>query len=316
MVLLLLVGVLSGISPFHRAPPATQQQAAPVVAFWGDSLFEGFPRPPFASDGSDSVAGQFDLGYTPGTSYNGGAAGQSAAEIAIRQGGLPLHLQVDGGTIPASGTVIVRAVEVIGWRLDRAWAVEGSIQSVAGVLVRAGATLKFTRSNAGSATRVRSSALFVSKPGQTYRASTQVLLAGRNDIGYSSKAGAPADRTIAATRAMVDSLPVGRRVLVLGTITASWERRGTPGYHEVLRINSSLKSLYPANFWDYRSWLVHDAIYALGIEPTAEDLANMAADTVPPSIMVPGDGLHYSPATAAAAAARLHTELSARHWIS
>jgi hypothetical protein len=97
-------------------------------------------------------------------------------------------------------------------------------------------------------------------------------------------------------------------------MTATYEKKGTPGYDEVLLVNKRLAAQYPYSYWDLKEWTVHKAIYAVGITPTAEDLDNMAADTVPPSIMVKGDPVHYSPATAAALADEIRAQLVSRGW--
>lgn len=286
------------------------------IAFWGDSLLDGYPKPPFSADQSDSLPGRFASLVPGATVHNGGKSGQSADEIAIRQGGLVPLLTVAGGTIPASGAVSVSTDARLGWRLDRG--IDGTTGSLAGVpgrLTRAGAALTFTRTAPGDAVQVAGPAPWESY-GRAYAGGVQIILAGRNDIGYASEAGDVVDRVLSATRAMVESLtPMHPRLLLLGTITATSETAGTNGHTQVTAINAGVREMYPQYFWDYRAWLVKDAIKALGITPTATDLSRIAGDTLPPSIMVPGDGVHYSPATAAAAAARIKTELTNRGWI-
>ena len=289
---------------------------ATQVSFWGDSLFDGWPRGPFNADQSDSLPGVFATQNPGVTVYNGGKQGQSADEIAIRQGGIVPMLTVTGGTIPASGGVTVTTDAVIGWRLDRTIAdTTGTLAGIPGTLTRSGSVLTFTRTTAGTATAVAGAVPWEAS-GRAYAGGVQVILAGRNDVGYTSSAGPVADRVVTATRAMVESLtPTHPRALILGTITATGEIRNSAGWVSVTTINDTLKALYPNLFWDYRAWLVNEAIYALGITPTAGDLANMQNDTLPPSIMVSGDSVHYSPATAAAAAARIKTELTNRGWL-
>jgi hypothetical protein len=313
-VLLALLALLLSSGCSRPAPAPVVDSAPAAVAFWGDSLFEGFPKPPFAADGSDSVPGAF-AAHNPGSKvYNGGISGQLAAEIAVRQGGLPLRLTVAGGVIPPSGDVAVVPADTLGWRLDRYWGDEGTIAGVPGVLERDLTAFRFRRSAPGAAVPVSDPQPFVSGVGAEHRDDVQVLLAGRNDIGYVSPAGDPVSRVVAATRAMVNFLPSGQRALVCGTITAIDEGQGTEGYDAVVSINDQLAAAYPYSYWDMRAWLVHDAIYALKITPTPEDLADMAADTLPPSIMVPGETLHYSPATAAALADEIRVQLTNRGW--
>jgi len=288
------------------------------VSFWGDSLFDGYPVPPYNADQSNSVPGVFATLYPAATVYNFGKQGQSADEIAIRQGGIVPMLTVAGGNIPASGSVTVTSPAVFAWRLDRsADSTTGTLAGVPGTLTfvrTASPDMTFTRTTPGTAVPVAGAVPWESA-GRAYAGGLQVIMAGRNDIGYNSPVGVPSvDRVVTATVAMVESLtPMNRRVLLLGATTSTAEITGSNGYNQVTAINAALKSLYPQFFWDYRAWLVKEAIYELGITPTADDLTAMAGDTLPPSIMT--DPVHYSPATAAKAAARIKLELTNRGWI-
>lgn len=295
---------------------ATTTPVAAKVAFWGDSLTEGFPSPPFAGDHTNSLPGTFATHNPASVVYNGGVSGQAAEEVAVRQGGMTLHLQVVGGVIPASGAVKVITDDILGWRLDRLWWCEGSLGGVVGTVVRSGNRFEFRRDEPGEVVRVQGSVPFVSRDGVSMRDHVQVLFVGRNDIGYASASGDPVTRVMNAYQAMVDYLPAGQRALVLGTTTGTWETRGTGGYNTIISINTALAARYPLSYWDARSWLVHDAIYAIGATPTEQDRINMAADTLPPSIMVPNDTVHYSPATAAALADEIREQLRQRGWIS
>lgn len=314
VVLGVLVALLLLPSCTRAEPGAVSLGAPSDVAFWGDSLTEGWPAPPFATDRSDSMPGVFAARNPTSKVYNGGVAGQSAAEVAIRQGGLTLRLSVKGGRIPRAGEVEVAPIDVLGWRLDRYWSSVGTIAGVDGFLERDRTKFRFTRSGAGDPVPVDGPQTFLPTDGLERREAVQVLFVGRNDIDYDSPAGDAADRVVAATQAMVEFLPNGQRALVCGTTTATTEGRGTDGYREIALINARLAAEYPYSYFDVRGWLVHDAIRALGITPTAEDLANMAADTLPPSIMVADDTVHYSPATAAALAQEIQVQLADRGW--
>lgn len=284
------------------------------VAFWGDSLFNGWPIPPFAANASNSLPGVFATLYSGGSTYNGGKTGQTADEIAIRQGGLVLRVTVVGGSIPASGGVEVTGVGIYGWQTDRTWDCVGVLNGIPGTISRVGTTLTFTRTTAGSATATAGVVDFLSMPGLTYRNNVQVIMPGRNDIGWASPAGDIVDRVVTAGIAMMESIPaLHRRVLLLGPTTSTAEVAGTTGHTQAVEIGEAFSRLYPEQYYDFRSWLVHECIYVLGITPTSGDLSNMANDTVPPSIMT--DAIHYSPATAAAGAAKIKNVLTTKGWI-
>lgn len=312
------------------------------LAAWGDSLTEGWPRPPFASDLHDSWPGVFDASWV-GTVYNGGGSGNSADEIAIRQGGYTLLLSVAGGAIPASGAVALTTTQTYGFRTDRSWACPGYLigddgTKVYGNLTRTGTsassqfdaslarTFSFTRANPGNAVPVTGTTPFRSSPGESNKDAVQVLFAGRNDTGYNVPGTDVTKRMLAAFVAMKERPGAAhKRRLVLGTITNTGEPAGSAGYNLITAFNRQLAAWYPEDWFDLRAYLVTQAIYDQGITPTATDLSYMAKDTLPPSIManyvVDGngnatwDGTHYSVGTAAKVAAKLQAVLTSKGWI-
>lgn len=287
-------------------------------AAWGDSLTDGHPQPdPFLADQSNAWPGVLAslLGKPV---YNGGKSGQSADEIALRQGGLVMAVLPDGGVIPGTGAVTVTTEQVIGWRLDRGWSCTGTVAGVHGTLSRASSTLTFTRTTDGDPVPVSAPTPFVSAPGQDYDDATTILMLGRNDINYTGVSGAdaPIERIVSANIAAVQSLtPANPRFLILGTINATGEAytaTGTGAYRQVTESNRILSELFPQNYLDIRSYIVNESIYDQGITPTETDLANISTDRPPPSIML--DGVHYTPATAATVAQRIHTWLTEKGW--
>jgi hypothetical protein len=286
-----------------------------TIACWGDSLTEGWPYAA-VDPATESWPAVLATLLAAGTTFNGGQAGESADEISLRQGGLVIRLS---GTIPASGPVDLDVAEVIAWRLDRAWDCVGTLGGIPGALHRDGAalTVTFTRTADGNAVTLADPTPFYSAPGDLHAGNVQVYFGGRNDIGYTSPAGDIAERVITATVAAVGRLTATRpRVLVLGTTTATTEKTGNANHTAVLKINDTLAGLYPDAYFDIRGYLVTQCIYDLGITPTATDLANMAGDTLPPSIMVADDAVHYSAATSAQVAAQIHAQLALKGWIN
>ena len=293
------------------------------VAAWGDSLTEGWPKPPFSSDKSDSWPGVLDAGWA-GSVYNGGATGQSADEIALRQGGYVFVC--DAFTIPASGSVAVpNTTQSFAWRVDRGWSCVGTIGGVSGTLTRGGnsTSLTFTRAASGAEAAIPAGTPFISTAGEEQKNAIGIYFAGRNDIGYTSSAGPVRNRVIAAHIAMAERPgPAHKRFLTVGTITTTGEMSGSSTHSDVLAINNTLASLYPDNYFDLRGYLVKQAIYDMGLTPTATDLGRMNADTLPPQIMAnynSSDGshdvTHYSPAAAAAVAAKLKSVMTAKGWL-
>lgn len=292
-----------------------QTSSSEVFAAWGDSLTEGFPKPPFATDKSDSWPGVLAKNLNK-TVFNGGISGQSADEIAIRAGGVVLILKPEGGSIPASGSVnMTQENQIIGWRIDRGFSCDGTIDGVTGTLTRAASSsvLVFKRTGTGTVVPITSPTPFISTNGVTHSISTSILMLGRNDIGYASAGTSVVDRIVSANVAIIESLkPLHPRFLILGTINSTGEYVGSTGYKYVVESNNILANLYPDNYLDIRNYIVKESIYDQKLTPTADDISRMSKDAPPVQIM--HDGVHYTVSTAKTIADKVYSELKKRGW--
>lgn len=100
------------------------------------------------------------------------------------------------------------------------------------------------------------------------------------------------------------------RYIVMGVINGSYggyEIPGGAGYIAIQALNSALSTAYGARYFDIREYLVIDALAAVGISPTEQDLIDIANDTPPTSLR--SDALHLNTsgyqAVAIAVASRL-----------
>jgi len=120
---------------------------------------------------------------------------------------------------------------------------------------------------------------------------------------------------IAATQAMVDHQadPL-RRFLVVSVTTATSEVRGSDGYATVAETNDGLREEWSANFVDIRREIIANGLAKSGITPTDADLAAVAADTLPPSLMT--DDVHPNEVCRDLVIAPfIHQELRKRGWL-
>lgn len=250
--------------------------------------------------------------------FNLSTSGLAVDEVAIRVGAFPLPLTVAGGSIPASGDVAVTTSATIGWGIASGY--NGSLAGVPGRLTRTeGSTKAFTfrRTTAGSAVPVSAGTVFVPDYAG-HDKDTLVIFLGRNDVSQQITGGESSvvDHVVAGvTRIMEWASPTIKQVLVLGATTNTNEVSGTGGHATITAINQRLKERFSSRFFDMRRYLVDRAIYDLGITPTATDREKMAGDTLPPSIMDPGDSTHYSRGTAALVAAQVNEYLNTRGWV-
>lgn len=296
------------------------------VATAGDSLSAGFFGGTSLGQSADAYPAK--LAAMLGDSvevFNIASSGWTVDEISARIGALPMPMSAAGNVIPASGPVTVTTTAVIGWGTDGTRTYPGVLAGVPGTLVRNVAspnTFTFTRTAPGADVPLPAGAIYV-PDFAGHDADTLVVMAGRNDVsqGIAGVHGSVANHIVAGIRNIVAFLSRDiKQVLVMSVTTNTLEVAGTAGHTTVTTANAMLAAEYGPKFLDLRRYLIDKAIYDLGITPTTEDLANMAADTLPPSIMDPGstgngDITHYSRATAQLVALQVFTYLTTRDWV-
>lgn len=282
-----------------------------TIPCYGDSMTAGFGLPA----GSSWPSRLQESLPSGSTAVNYGVSGQTAQEIALRQGGMTINLSFPSNTIPASGSVTVTTPDGVIWG-STGFSAVGVVNGVTGVLARTGSagtggTITFTRSGSGSAVTVTGAVPWRSTAGD--RGKVQVFLAGRNDYGIGGVDSVIRNRVVNANRAMVDYLTTPYFV-VLSNLTTTSETTGTRGYNNVIAVNNQLASLYGDRFLDIRRWLIDNGLAALHITPTSADLAAIAGDTLPPSLMI--DSIHWNAAVAELVADKVYERLVALRYLS
>lgn len=265
-----------------------------TIAAFGDSLTSEYPGLGITMAETYPALLAADLGVSY---YNGGVGGQTTEDIITRQGGIQLALTVANNIIPASGSVDVTVVTptTVGSASQNGIIGAGTLAGVAGTLSRTTAGVwTFTRTGSGADTPCPPGTPFIVDAAVAQATNVQIIGAGRNDIGLGSTS-AIVDRVVGAYVKAVDRLRAqayAPKFILLGTFTATNEPAGSTGYQRVTGINQQLAELYPDNFVDARRYLIDHGLADAGITPTADDLAKIAADTLPPSLMY--DSIHYT----------------------
>lgn len=291
------------------------------VACIGDSLTNGyFDSGPGKT--ADAYPAKLQALVPSGvTVFNLGSSGWASDEVAAKLGALELRLSVKGGVIPATVTAVyvTSPADLRGLRADAAIYVQGSLGGVPGQFFRQAnkPELYFSRKTAGVATPVPDNTLFIPEhAGHDY--DTSIVFLGRNDYNLSIVGGNNdvAEQTLTGVKRIVDwhSRDL-KQVLVVSPTTNTGELRGTWGWQMITKAGRLLQEEFGPKYFDLRKYLIYQAIYDLGITPTAADVKNMEGDTLPPSIMDGTDTTHYSRATAALVAAQMNNQLRIREWI-
>lgn len=284
------VRVLSGVKNDGTHWPSLVQlekeagrsdRTKPIIR-WGDSLT--------ANSGASAAALSALLGRPIVTQ---GIGGQDSREISARQGGVPSRVTVTGGVIPASGSVEITLTQKLR---SSATAWKGVISGVAGSFTPTNLTSylvgTFTRDTAGIPVKVPSGTPF--QTGYDYRAHWPIIWLGRNNFKLSTDAAQIAS-DLAGMLAWCTA-DAREHALVYSIPPWPGEYVGGPYANERARLdqaNAAIRDVAPTAFVDTSAILRNlDVLTAVGITPTADDIAAVANDATPPSFQT-ADG-HFN----------------------
>ena len=126
-------------------------------------------------------------------------------------------------------------------------------------------------------------------PDYAYANYTHVFWPDRNN--YTEPA-----RCLADSAAMVAALP-HKRFVFLTPLTGEYSTEfvSQTNYKTIVGIGQGLQAAYPQNVFDVRRYLIDEGLGALGLTPTAQDLTDIANDTVPTQLRY--DNVHLTTAS-------------------
>lgn len=232
--------------------------------------------------------------------YSRGWNGETTDGMTLRLGAKDYWWNVSGGVIPATGSVAVTTAQSLQV-MDADTYYTGMLAGVPGRINKTSTAFTFVRDTDGTAVTVDKPVKLEPTWTQTTRVHMLGILAGRNDVSNDDAGvdGTIPKHIVANTERLVDwLLPETKLFFLLGTINRMSEPAGSAGYEAVVETNSLLDVRWPSKRIDLRGYLVNQCIYDLGITPTSADLANIANDCPPPSVMV--DDTHYTDQAATA----------------
>lgn len=232
--------------------------------------------------------------------YSRGWNGETTDGMTLRLGAKDYWWNVSGGVIPATGSVAVTTAQSLQV-MDTDTFYTGVLAGVPGRISKTSTAFTFIRDADGTAVTVDKPVKLEPTWTQTTRVHMLGILAGRNDVSNDDAGvdGSIPKHIVANTERLVDwLLPEKKLFFLLGTINRMSEPAGSAGYEAVVETNRLLDVRWPSKRIDLRGYLVNQCIYDLGITPTSADLANMANDCPPPSVMV--DDTHYTDQAATA----------------
>lgn len=280
---------------------------------WGDSMM-------FGTGGDHSILKVMSDELSNIPYFNFGVGGLKSENIAILQGGNPFFVELENNQIPSSGSSDLQSftVDALNNKLEQFR--YGTLQDIRGMLIRVADpqnptnTLKYTfvREEPGDPVMLLPNSTFVFDDAVKNRNELIIIWAGRND---------PMDaqgilETKANLQAMIDYLgEFGRQHYLIISVCngiADIEGFGSETYQRIANLNAELSSTFGDRFIDLRRYMVDQAIFDLGMNPSEIDLTDMALDCIPRSLL--SDHVHFNTRGYKAAGKFLAQTIKSLNW--
>ncbi|MCF0057971.1 SGNH/GDSL hydrolase family protein [Dyadobacter sp. CY356] len=241
-----------------------------TLAFFGDSLTIGA--------GGTAPYGSFVAAALDNRPVlSDGIVGQIASRIAVRQGGIPLKISVEGNKLNGIQPVKITKLSSLFLSTPSNYDEYSRTGTVAGVRC----TIRRTANASGetytvtpatvSVIEVPENSEFLLEDAARLRTATQILWYGRNNIGT---AGAE-DEIISSLESSIAYITAPARYLVLGVLTAASEIKGTKNYDQAISVNSDLAAKY-GEFFVEMTPPTDAEMASISYTPTTEDLTDLA----------------------------------------
>lgn len=238
-----------------------------VVVGWGSSSMAGI------GPALESALRDRGVGF-----MNQGQGGETSHHTCARIGSIPLRVTVEGGRLPAAGTIRLSPSPldmVPGFLKTFAGTVSGMSGTVHGEEVG----VWFTRRSPGAPLEVDGEP-FIPLTGTALRSNDALLWIGKNDLNRGAAASAVVERT---RRTVAWLSEAGARVAVIGHFTNNHDEPEVS--RRVHAVNGELADILGARFIDVQDFLTGDGIWdAAGMSPTSIDRTDLAAGCKPSSM--------------------------------
>jgi lysophospholipase L1-like esterase len=267
--------LLQDIIPSKNRPGSESQVDVPkgdqTLAFFGDSLTIGAgASTPYGNLVSSALAGRAVV--------SDGIVGQIAMSIAIRQGGTPLKISVEGGKLDGTKAVKVTRLnnEFLSTPINHTtYSRTGTIADVKCTITRkAGAdgVEQYTIEPASESTAdIPEDSVFVLDGAVQRKTATQILWYGRNNIGRVTAE----EEIVSAVESSIAYISEPKRYLVLGVLLAASDVKGTGNYKQVTAINDTLSARYGKNYVAMTP-PTDEEMEAVGYTPNSKDRSDLA----------------------------------------
>lgn len=214
---------------------------------------------------------------TGATFHNWAKNGERGEHICARFGSIPALITVTGGSIPASGDVVVTSSNMPPSGSLKPF--EGTLAGVPGTLSSSGSVITFTRTASGSSNSVPAGTAFIPDRTEELRNMVAIIELGKNnqtDVGAAALVNAMTDTTYAYLE------PFVKRAMVLEQFVHSNQAVDSTQYVNVMATNADRLAKYGNQIIRVNEYICSPQVWIdTGITPTVEDL-QMQADKIKP----------------------------------
>jgi hypothetical protein len=258
-------------------PPDPFANADKTLAFIGDSLTLG--------------SGGTAYGYMVEKLFPGrpvvinAIGGQSAVQIATRQGSLPITVTVEGDAFNGANAIKVSKIntpflstEATMTKMER----KGTIAGVKSTITRIGTaapnrTETYTITpDAASSVAIPADSVFVLEDAVKLKTATQAFWYGRNNVSKPENVASISS----CLESSINFLSDPKRFLVLGVLTSSDEVKGTELYERIIAVNEQLAAKYTTHYVTMAPPTEAEMVNAKYV-PTAKDKEEIGKGTFP-----------------------------------
>ncbi|WP_229216451.1 SGNH/GDSL hydrolase family protein [Dyadobacter sp. 3J3] len=241
-----------------------------TLAFFGDSLTIGAGG---TAPYGNIVGAALDLRPV----FSEGIVGQNASRIAVRQGGVPLKLSVEGNKLNGIQPVKITKLSNLflstpsnGDEYGRTGTVNGVRCTIRRKAVTGQDDVYTITPTTVSVIDVPADSEFLLEDAARLKTATQILWYGRNNIGETD-----AEKEIlSALVSSIAYMTAPARYIILGVLIAASENKGTENFNQTAAINAALAAKYGDLFVEMTP--PTDAeMSAIGYTPTADDLVDL-----------------------------------------
>lgn len=242
------------------------------------------------------------------TVSNQGIGGETSTQVAARAGAVPTAITLTGDSLPASGTVV--ATTSTNVPSSQSGTLVGTVAGVPVTLSYSGGSILVQRREAVAASSSVPAASSLSlEAGSVLAYWRQIIWVGRNDI---DNAAATAPSVVAANIAAIVAASKAGKYIILSVLNRLSEPSSGSAYGYVAATNALLSATYGTRFLDIRAYLIAHGLSDASISATAQDLADIANDTVPTSLR--SDDIHLNASGYTVVGQQVYAKLQSLGW--